>query len=709
MPLLHSLLREYGVAFLVTGCAFLVTLAVGAWSERTALGLYACAAVVGAYFNGPRAGLLSTVFTVLLLLGQYLLLPVTSPLRQAELVSTLLLVAAVCALASYLGGACGEAVAAVARSRPTPDSASNEAKARPLEHFQRLAAAAPTGMILLNPDGQCVFSNPACRAAVGLASADVTDDGWTRFVHPKDQEFAAEWRDAARKQEHYTTELRFRNSDGRVRWAQLRAAPLRGADGTYLGHLGILDDLTSWKEVEDELGRQEKLVADMKLGHQQQVGEIERRLAGIQKAQGLLQEQLAEQQRAAEDARQRHAQEQAEGKRAEERLREENTELCLANTVLEEQLAEARNGKGQRAEFERQQAEWKRAEEKLRRDLAEQRKGRQAAEESLTELRRTHEEGRSKLESQQAEWKRAEDKLRRQVGELTDTTKLLEDELSEWQQKEKQLRGKQEQMQKELENVRTRHHDDHRQFEEARARWQEERARWQREQAEREEKWKRGESWFDRVAERLRPLTQELEEVVQGSNRSAVRNAVKRLTLFTDGLWAASRLARRDLPLHAEVIELGALVNRVVKAAAPIVEVRGQHLTVKLPLGPQWLKTDPACTEQALTALLDNAAKFTKPGGRIELTAERLQEEIVFLVKDAGSGILAADLPRVTELDARERRFGDGLGIGLALARGLIEEQGGRLEIVGEGAEGGSEFRLVLPALREEAEQPLAA
>ena len=117
------------------------------------------------------------------------------------------------------------------------------------------------------------------------------------------------------------------------------------------------------------------------------------------------------------------------------------------------------------------------------------------------------------------------------------------------------------------------------------------------------------------------------------------------------------------------------------ETARPVIEAKGHELTVSLPAEPVALEADPIRLAQALTNLLNNAAKYTEPGGRIALTAVRDGDEVVVGVRDTGVGIAPEMLPRIFELFTQEGRSADraqgGLGIGLALVKSLVEMHGG--------------------------------
>src|SRR5262249_53829878 len=135
--------------------------------------------------------------------------------------------------------------------------------------------------------------------------------------------------------------------------------------------------------------------------------------------------------------------------------------------------------------------------------------------------------------------------------------------------------------------------------------------------------------------------------------------------------------------------------------ARPFIDAQAHQLTVTLPPDPIHLDADPVRLAQVFSNLLSNAAKYTEKGGRIWLTAERQGGEVVVSVRDTGIGIAAEHLPHIFEMfsqvtPALERSQG-GLGIGLALVKGLVELHGGSVEARSGGTGLGSEFTVRLP------------
>src|SRR5262249_22197405 len=148
-------------------------------------------------------------------------------------------------------------------------------------------------------------------------------------------------------------------------------------------------------------------------------------------------------------------------------------------------------------------------------------------------------------------------------------------------------------------------------------------------------------------------------------------------------------------------VDLRDCAARAVETARPLIDARCHEMTVSLPDAPVPLSADAARIAQVLANLLNNAAKYTEPGGRIALRVERNGGEAIVRVRDNGIGIDPELLPRVFELFTQAERSLDrsqgGLGIGLTLVRRLVELHGGTVEAQSEGVGRGSEFTIRLP------------
>ncbi len=185
--------------------------------------------------------------------------------------------------------------------------------------------------------------------------------------------------------------------------------------------------------------------------------------------------------------------------------------------------------------------------------------------------------------------------------------------------------------------------------------------------------------------------------------RETMQRQLAHLTRLVNDLLDASRISRGVLDLHPEAVALAAVVDEAVEACRPAVERGRHHLEVSLPTQPVALRADRVRLSQVFANLLDNAAKYTPPGGRISLDAEADGGELVVSIRDTGVGIPAGRLGDVfgmfTQLDRSPDRAQGGLGIGLALVKQLVEMHGGSIVAQSAGAGKGSEFVVRLPVL----------
>jgi PAS domain S-box-containing protein len=183
--------------------------------------------------------------------------------------------------------------------------------------------------------------------------------------------------------------------------------------------------------------------------------------------------------------------------------------------------------------------------------------------------------------------------------------------------------------------------------------------------------------------------------------RGVMERQLAQMVRLIDDLLDVSRITRNKLQLRKERIELASVVQSAMEAIRPLIATSGHELTVALPPEPVHLDADPTRLTQIFTNLLNNAVKYTEPGGRIRLAAERQGSEVMVSVRDTGIGITDEHLPHLFEMfsqaaPALERSTG-GLGIGLALVRGLVELHGGSVEAHSAGLGQGSEFIVRLP------------
>lgn len=183
--------------------------------------------------------------------------------------------------------------------------------------------------------------------------------------------------------------------------------------------------------------------------------------------------------------------------------------------------------------------------------------------------------------------------------------------------------------------------------------------------------------------------------------KDILREQVPCITKVIDELRSISKVCRGNIELRVEDVDLASVVARAVESTRPLVEGRQHRLAVALPDQPIRLKADPGRFEQVLFHLLQNAARYTGPGGNIELNAAAEDGEVIVRVRDTGAGIDAELLPQVFELFVRgpapDGQPTRSLGIGLTLVRSLVELHGGTVTAESDGPGRGSQFTIRLP------------
>jgi signal transduction histidine kinase len=185
-------------------------------------------------------------------------------------------------------------------------------------------------------------------------------------------------------------------------------------------------------------------------------------------------------------------------------------------------------------------------------------------------------------------------------------------------------------------------------------------------------------------------------------SHEVITRQVQHMSLLLDDLLDISRITRGTLELRRGQTQLASVIEAAIETARPAIDAKRHALDVRLPHSPVSIYVDPLRLSQVLSNLLTNAAKYTDPDGRIRIEAELLGGEVVIRVVDNGIGIAPEAMPELFTMFSQVRTVHDrsdgGLGIGLALSRGLIELHGGRLEAHSRGLGAGSEFIVRLPA-----------
>jgi PAS domain S-box-containing protein len=180
------------------------------------------------------------------------------------------------------------------------------------------------------------------------------------------------------------------------------------------------------------------------------------------------------------------------------------------------------------------------------------------------------------------------------------------------------------------------------------------------------------------------------------------RNATS-LTQLVEDVLNVARIVAGKIQLKMERVELPPLVSAAVETVQPAAEAKGVRLMTVVDPRPATVMGDPDRLQQVLWNVLSNAVKFTPGGGRVEVALERTDGHAEIVVSDTGIGIAPAFLPHIFERfrqgDSRFAREFGGLGLGLAIARHLIEMHGGTISATSEGAGKGATFRVLLPVI----------
>ncbi|MBG9390695.1 hybrid sensor histidine kinase/response regulator [Caenimonas aquaedulcis] len=189
---------------------------------------------------------------------------------------------------------------------------------------------------------------------------------------------------------------------------------------------------------------------------------------------------------------------------------------------------------------------------------------------------------------------------------------------------------------------------------------------------------------------------------VQQDARNIIERQLGQMVHLVDDLLDVSRISQGKVELRLELADVASAVQVAVETSRPWIEAGKHELSVRLPL-PQSVMVQADVTRlcQIVANLLNNAAKYTPDGGRIEVSAQRQGGMAVVTVKDSGVGIPPSMLPRVfdmfAQVDRHSERAQGGLGIGLALVKQLVTMHGGEVEARSDGAGRGSEFSVRLP------------
>jgi signal transduction histidine kinase/CheY-like chemotaxis protein len=209
----------------------------------------------------------------------------------------------------------------------------------------------------------------------------------------------------------------------------------------------------------------------------------------------------------------------------------------------------------------------------------------------------------------------------------------------------------------------------------------------------------------------LAPIQTAAQLLARGGDTPSIRQRavdvigrqVAHMSHLLDDLIDVARITQKRLRLKVEMAPLGAIVDQALEAARPLIDARRHRVEAHIPDAGLRLRVDPVRITQVLTNLLNNAAKYTDPGGHIVLSATVEGHVLRLTVSDDGIGISPAAQERLfrmfeQDVTALERSEG-GLGVGLALVKGLVELHGGSVQATSAGPGQGSSFEIALPCV----------
>jgi two-component system CheB/CheR fusion protein len=195
-----------------------------------------------------------------------------------------------------------------------------------------------------------------------------------------------------------------------------------------------------------------------------------------------------------------------------------------------------------------------------------------------------------------------------------------------------------------------------------------------------------------------------LPEAALEKAAQVVQRQAKAMKVLLDELLDVSRLTLGRLTLNRRTITVAAFVQAAIETSRPLVQAAGHELSVELPPTPIEIDGDASRLAQVVSNLVTNAAKYTPEGGRVVVSAEAMQDEVVISVEDNGIGMDPSEIDRMFDLFSQGKgamqNSNGGLGIGLALARNIVEMHGGWILASSAGPGKGSQFRVGLPLLR---------
>jgi signal transduction histidine kinase len=200
-------------------------------------------------------------------------------------------------------------------------------------------------------------------------------------------------------------------------------------------------------------------------------------------------------------------------------------------------------------------------------------------------------------------------------------------------------------------------------------------------------------------------------EAVRAWSLEVMQRQLQQMTRLVDDLLDVARITQGKVSLQRRIVDAREVVRNAIEISAPLVEAMHHTLDIRLPAGPAMVDADPVRLAQCLSNLLNNAAKYTPEGGRIELDVRCEGGQLAMTVRDSGIGIPPADLRTLfnifTQLDRARGRSQGGLGIGLSIVKTFVELHGGIVQAHSDGEGRGSIFVMRIPCLAEAGENDM--
>jgi PAS domain S-box-containing protein len=193
----------------------------------------------------------------------------------------------------------------------------------------------------------------------------------------------------------------------------------------------------------------------------------------------------------------------------------------------------------------------------------------------------------------------------------------------------------------------------------------------------------------------------DVKDPIVESMRQTIERQATQLTRIIDDLLDVNRVARGQFTIEKQAVDLRDILQRAVETSRPLIDARGHTLTLDIVQEPMPVSADPLRMQQVVVNLLNNAAKYTNPGGQIWLSAQFDDGHVAIKVRDNGQGIARESLDRVfdlfIQLEPNSTTSFGGLGVGLALVRRIVELHGGRVQARSDGPGRGAEFIARIP------------